>query len=130
MCCRAGDMVVWDSRLVHCNTPGQLHLAHGASKGEVEETTGVPAENSRTDGSDAPPREQPADADDSGSSREKSHNELIRMVGYVCMLPASTATESVLRSRIMGFASSTQTSHWPDAYVLFSLLARSSNCLG
>lgn len=68
--CKAGDLVLWDSRSIHCNSPAI-----------------------------APPTASP--------------DELLRMVGYVCMTPKQLADEEVLSMRVKIFERGLTTSHWP-----------------
>ena len=89
ICCKAGDLVVWDSRTAHCNTPG-----FNAQK-VIQQMQQTPA------------------VCESTSADE--HNKLIRMVTYICMVPAARVTDDdILLSRILAYMQSTQTSHWPD----------------
>mmetsp|Transcript_5027 Transcript_5027/g.6388 ORF Transcript_5027/g.6388 Transcript_5027/m.6388 type:complete len:341 (-) Transcript_5027:328-1350(-) len=88
VCAKAGDLIVWDSRTVHCNTP--------ALTAETDIANNVKSE-----------------ADSSGTKWE-----LIRQVGYVCMTPASFATQEVLDSRKMSFQDGHSNSHWPHACVI------------
>lgn len=78
---QAGDLIIWDSRTVHCNTPG-LQAPSCISSGEAAEVTAMEA-------------------------------ELLRMVSYVCMVPKTFASPSVLSHKKRGFLSMTPTSHWP-----------------
>jgi hypothetical protein len=41
------------------------------------------------------------------------HNELIRLVAYVCMVPRSFASDKTIALRKKAFETNTQTSHWP-----------------
>jgi len=84
ICAEAGDLVVWDSRTIHCNTPADLSLVARSLQ------------------------ERPHDAQDNDSDRE-----LLRIAGYVCMTPRSWCDEAVLQSRLACYATHTPTSHWP-----------------
>mmetsp|Transcript_5229 Transcript_5229/g.8056 ORF Transcript_5229/g.8056 Transcript_5229/m.8056 type:complete len:351 (-) Transcript_5229:175-1227(-) len=68
--CKAGDMILWDSRTIHCNTPAIT-----------------------------PPT--------------TPENELLRMVGYVCMTPSSKASKEVIENRIAIYERGLGTTHWP-----------------
>ena len=83
---KAGDMILWDSRTVHCNTPALSIRDHDFSKGEAE------------------PRE---------------HNELIRLVGYTCMVPKAHATAEAVSNRKKAFNMRIGTSHWPTMNVAY-----------
>jgi hypothetical protein len=98
---RAGDLILWDSRCVHCNTPALSALnreegGEGGDRGEGEEEGGERGEEREEEGAEkggtkAPTASETAPAEGVG--------ELIRSVGYVCMTPAAWATDEVLRLR-------------------------------
>jgi hypothetical protein len=74
--CKAGDMIIWDSRTIHCNSPALTEVVE----------------------------EQKADL---------SEWDLIRMVGYICMTPASMADTKTIQRRLEVFTRSGSTNHWP-----------------
>eukprot|EP01006_Ploeotia_vitrea_P009789 TRINITY_DN24392_c0_g1_i1.p1 TRINITY_DN24392_c0_g1~~TRINITY_DN24392_c0_g1_i1.p1 ORF type:complete len:324 (-),score=24.44 TRINITY_DN24392_c0_g1_i1:435-1406(-) len=82
--CKAGDLCLWDSRTIHCNTPGGTFT----SEQEVEGGTGV-------------------------AGRAQFDGELLRAVGYVCMTPRSFASAQDLVLRKTLVAQGATTSHWP-----------------
>lgn len=86
VCARAGDLLLWDSRTVHCNTPG---LSPPPTKG-----TDGPAAAAPTT---VPP-------------------ELLRMAAYICMTPAKWATEKVLARRRAAYEYKMTTTHWPHTF--------------
>jgi len=73
--CPFADLLLWDSRTVHCNTPA-LSQAHFFSLPEEERLQQAAA--------------QPRD--------------LIRLCSYVCMLPRSHATTEELRTKVIMFS--------------------------
>lgn len=81
VCAEAGDLVLWDSRTIHCNTPGLRPAA------------------------DAPAGKVPA------------ADELLRLVGYVCMTPAKWCPVDVLAKRAEAAQEFCSTTHWPHAFV-------------
>jgi hypothetical protein len=89
VCAKAGDLVLWDSRCIHCNTPGIQH--------------------------------QPTESADSGADPKlefatmpiEANAQLLRVVGYVCMTPASWATQDVLSKRKVAFLENMTLDHWP-----------------
>ena len=99
VCCMAGDLIVWDSRLVHCNTPASPKAVDSFLKQQQQQACSTNARLPKV------------------SHGEPTPEELIRMVGYICMVPAARANDNVIQSRVMAYSSSTQTSHWPDTYV-------------
>jgi len=84
--CEPGDMVLWDSRTIHCNTPTltppSLQLEH--DRESQPETTCV--------------------------------TELLRAVVYVCMTPKCWASRSTLRDRRLAFAAGIGSTHWPHDF--------------
>lgn len=90
ICAQAGDMIVWDSRTVHCNSPALSAL----SQNDVSEP----------------------DSDTVASSDQSWR--LIRQVGYVCMTPAKMASSEILEKRKDAFVNNISTSHWPHKFVM------------
>ena len=71
--CQAGDLLLWDSRTSHCNSPA------------METPTASP-------------------------------DQLLRMVGYVCMTPRSLADERTIAARVKIYERGMSTSHWPHLF--------------
>uniref|UniRef100_A0A0G4FG15 Phytanoyl-CoA dioxygenase n=1 Tax=Chromera velia CCMP2878 TaxID=1169474 RepID=A0A0G4FG15_9ALVE len=91
--CKAGDLLLWDSRTVHCNTPGE----------SLSDTEGKKVDDS-------------VSPDVQSSSDSESHKEpvdLIRIVSYVCMTPAAWADTKTKRRRMEYANSGVTTNHWP-----------------
>ena len=109
VCCKAGDLIVWDSRTVHCNTPASTAVVANAL--QKKEQKKEPPQN------DAPTHMQPTETqnEDTGTTVHSTdeHNELIRLVAYVCMVPRSFASDKTIELRKKAFETNTQTSHWP-----------------
>eukprot|EP00746_Dinoflagellata_sp_MGD_P002958 gnl/MRDRNA2_/MRDRNA2_105771_c0_seq1.p1 gnl/MRDRNA2_/MRDRNA2_105771_c0~~gnl/MRDRNA2_/MRDRNA2_105771_c0_seq1.p1 ORF type:complete len:419 (-),score=72.76 gnl/MRDRNA2_/MRDRNA2_105771_c0_seq1:38-1294(-) len=84
ICAKAGDLLLWDSRCVHCNTPGETE-------------TGAPTGNA-------------------SALHGRDEAELLRVVAYVCMTPASWAPQEVLAQRKNAFINKVGTNHWPHEY--------------
>lgn len=91
ICAKAGDLILWDSRLIHCNTPSPKIFD--------------PASNLDIDIED----------------KDNVNNEIIRLVSYVCMLPRNIATANVIEQRKQAFIRRKPTSHWPDKKIGFNL---------
>lgn len=85
---KAGDLILWDSRTVHCNT-------HALNPSPPAHSTSTLAEH----------------------ATHEDNKDIIRLVSYVCMLPRSLATQKVIESRKAAFLSRTPTSHWPTKEV-------------
>jgi len=94
---KAGDLLLWDSRTVHCNTPSPVALAEAAGQQDEEQATASP--------------EQPAEAH--GTEVEWA---LLRQVGYVCMTPKAWASEDTLEQRGKAYIEGTSTNHWPHLF--------------
>lgn len=97
VCARAGDLLLWDSRTVHCNTPALTALV---PRPQVGHASGPAAAGAL----------QPEGVDGTW--------ELLRQAGYVCMTPAAWAPDSVLRERQEAFVHGISTSHWPHKFVV------------
>lgn len=96
ICAQAGDLILWDSRTIHCNTPALTapeYIMNHRDVQQEESTTPTAAMNE--------------------SDNNETNNEIIRLVAYVCMLPKSHATTRCLEQRRLGFTRRVNTSHWP-----------------
>lgn len=131
ICCKAGDLVIWDSRTVHCNTPASpdivdtayareinkknKELMNGAD-GQIQTCANATAQklNVFNDAGNIE-KVQRLPSDVECSMEDARH--VIRMVGYICMVPTCRASAKIRKSRILGWMSGTQTSHWPDKLV-------------
>lgn len=83
---RAGDMILWDSRCVHCNVPAITSPSDAQSVHQPEATA--------------------------GPDKVRVQPDLLRLVGYVCMQPKSMATQTAIHSRKLGLLLEMPTSHW------------------
>jgi hypothetical protein len=103
---RAGDMILWDSRVVHSGTPS-WHAGAGASQGPRHEHSKC-ADPAAVGGSTFPELAQ---------EWRESPSALLRVAGYVCMMPASRIPaqrrEHVLDVRKRIFVRGWSTTHWP-----------------
>jgi hypothetical protein len=99
---RAGDMILWDSRVVHSGTPGWYS---------------GPAEKQPKRGCANPPAVGGRTFPKLAQEWRESANELLRVVGYVCMMPASRIParrrEHILDVRQRIFKRGWSTTHWP-----------------
>jgi len=85
--CLAGDLVLWDSRTVHCNTPALFDSLEVPPTGAAH------------------------------SSATHRSDRLLRVAVYVCMLPAHTLSAEARDLRRLAFAAHIGTTHWPDHFV-------------
>lgn len=138
VCARAGDLILWDSRTVHCNTPA-LHMADYFSKKlqAASDTNTCTSTGSSTaakggdDDSDATAGDAAADkahtalpataptptlnplTSDNVVQEVRTEADLLRLVAYVCMVPRSHASEEILQKRKTAFCHRIATSHYP-----------------
>jgi hypothetical protein len=95
---KAGDLILWDSRLIHANTPGLL-----APRNDPEH----PIQPLR-------PEEWHANIPIEATIRENKRDMLIRLVTYVCMVPKSFASPEALDSKKLGLLQCKAAFHWPQ----------------
>jgi hypothetical protein len=94
---KAGDLILWDSRTVHCNTPSiaiDAYYANAPATGAV----GSDTESLESEGA---------------AGNSSTHVDIIRLAAYVCMLPLSHANTRCLEQRKLAFVRRISTSHWP-----------------
>jgi hypothetical protein len=109
VCAKAGDLILWDSRTVHCNTPA-LHMADYFSR-LMEKSTTPSSDPAHEQAQLAQPfAEEPM---------EGQPAELLRLVAYVCMVPASHASQALLHQRKQAFLHRLPTSHYPTYEIAF-----------
>lgn len=112
VCAEAGDLILWDSRTIHCNTPC-LDGPHPPlpMPPPYNPSPSSPHASSGTDASaehEAPPGEP--------SSSVATPPALLRVAGYVCMTPRSFASADTLKARETAYEELTSTSHWPHIF--------------
>lgn len=127
VCAKAGDLVVWDSRTIHCNTPALTALGcknEAALYNLCRQQT--PEQEQAKSLSPLPMAEQHLEEAEVEAKMQHTrggipaHGQvtLLRQVGYVCMTPARAASEEVLAKRRQAFVDGISTSHWPHAFVM------------
>ncbi len=139
---KAGDLILWDSRVVHCNTPGLTS--------DVPLSSYEPGEQARTDGGRRKRIIMSKEDIHDKVQRYRNNNgalrdvELLRLVSYVCMLPRGanpayctdeniTGTmseydrEMILDAKKKGFLSRTPTSHWATEKIVFYMEEEEAN---
>jgi len=88
LCCCAGDMVLWDSRTIHCNSPALL---------SIEEMKKVHIKKNKRGEVEAP--------------------DLLRLVSMICMVPkCRLKKKNVLKQRVKAYVRKETCSHWPIEY--------------
>jgi hypothetical protein len=109
------DLILWDSRTIHCNTPG------------VDFTDDkVPVQKGQRDYGSATIETFPCEAIDNSASWSWSNTaqtlsaenaaQLLRVVSYVCMLPKATADEETIRLRQRAYRLGVGSTHWPTPF--------------
>ena len=120
---RKGDLVLWDSRTVHCNSVGNRSWG---PKSMVQEEDVVQEEVAARGAAAVIQKMQELRgndrADEAGSSACADNNVdgpggLQRLVALVSMAPRSMATEDVLALRRLAPARDQTTTHWPFLFV-------------
>mmetsp|Transcript_17436 Transcript_17436/g.40927 ORF Transcript_17436/g.40927 Transcript_17436/m.40927 type:complete len:422 (-) Transcript_17436:42-1307(-) len=99
---KAGDMILWDSRCVHCNTPGFATPVIGVDASKDQ------AASAEVEGG--------AGGEGSAEAEEDGGPGLLRLAGYVCMTPASWATKEAIDERVFSFEHRHGSSHWPHCF--------------
>lgn len=112
--CEAGDLCLWDSRTVHCNTPGKLEETVATESARSQEhlsseAKGVATKYQGHRGAATEPAADPASMPAGG----KDSVELLRIAAYICMTPREFATDEVLEARQACFAENKGSTHWP-----------------
>lgn len=122
---KAGDLIVFDSRTVHCNTPA-LTLNRCSSPTNCpndipgctmfsESATLIeklPCDHSFCQAGGVTVTS--CQHQDRECFLDLGHPTLLRLASYVCMLPRSHAVTSVLTQRQQAFINRIPTSHWPN----------------
>lgn len=117
---KAGDLILWDSRTVHCNMPALRFLTQTTPSSPPATASVIPP--APPSGTDPPTsadagREKEVEGAEGGTSGGHTSSleasELIRLVGYICMVPRSWATSEILDLRLTLFTESTGTTHCP-----------------
>ena len=105
--CKAGDLCLWDSRTVHCNTPAMdaPNTAMMMGKTKIERNF-VMKQNKES-------KEDDVTLDET----EDKAWDLIRMTIYVCMTPREKAKNSILIERQDAFDNYVTSTHWPHKYI-------------
>lgn len=117
--CDAGDLILWDSRTIHCNTPA-LELVQALPPLAIDDPCLSPdQEDTKEPPTSAPEEENKEDAsaaDDASTADDATKWDLLRLVAYICMTPYEKATQDVLHKRFKGYKELVTTSHWPHFF--------------
>mmetsp|Transcript_28148 Transcript_28148/g.38884 ORF Transcript_28148/g.38884 Transcript_28148/m.38884 type:complete len:261 (+) Transcript_28148:707-1489(+) len=124
--CEAGDLCLWDSRTIHCNTPAPMVLNEKEKKNEKKKKKKKGEDSGESGGKAASSAEEKGimeekgeECDDSSQKEEKGggdFDELLRMVCYICMTPASKASTQVIEQRRKAVKAGITTNHWPHEF--------------
>eukprot|EP00388_Colpodella_angusta_P035514 GDKK01036206.1.p1 GENE.GDKK01036206.1~~GDKK01036206.1.p1 ORF type:complete len:422 (-),score=31.49 GDKK01036206.1:102-1367(-) len=139
VCAKAGDLILWDSRTVHCNTCALAEVDHfknilkaiDKKRGPNDPLPSLspdagPTPNTETAatisasttaaaagaGASAPEETTTTLASNTVPFAPKA--ELIRLVSYVCMVPRAHTTSTTMYNRKQAFVHKRPTSHYPS----------------
>jgi ectoine hydroxylase-related dioxygenase (phytanoyl-CoA dioxygenase family) len=110
---RAGDLILWDSRTVHCNAPALTASDYIAKTTSPRRRLSQDKLKSASGDSDDYVLIN-TDGSEEIAPAGQEHNELVRLVAYVCMLPRAQAGVLVMADRKQAFVNRIGTSHWPN----------------
>jgi len=120
VCAKAGDLILWDSRTVHCNTCALAEVDYFKNilKG-IEKKRGpndpLPSMGAvNTNNSDASATPEVTTTLTTSTVPFAPKAELIRLVSYVCMVPRSHTTATTMYNRKQAFLHKRPTSHYPS----------------
>mmetsp|Transcript_40149 Transcript_40149/g.69522 ORF Transcript_40149/g.69522 Transcript_40149/m.69522 type:complete len:422 (-) Transcript_40149:213-1478(-) len=133
VCAKAGDLILWDSRTVHCNTPALAEVNYyadllkqsaAALKEKNEKMESSTAEGKSDVTTDSIHEESISAAGPvelstatltiaSEPAAPSAPPALLRLVSYVCMVPRSHASADILSKRKQGFLHRMPTPHYP-----------------
>lgn len=114
--CAAGDLVLWDSRTVHCNHPGLKPAGHCSPDLSTRGPTYAPQESSSSL-SHAPPEAMDRKHSTSLSRTESKEGRLAlrRAAVYVCMIPKQRISPELARFRIQAVRQGYTLTHNPSS---------------
>jgi len=129
VCAEAGDLVLWDSRTIHCNTPS-LNYNDDINNNSIEKNNynlNLEKKRNYSIKNETSIKEEYNNNNENISynfdnqdnnykivnNSENDVNDIIRLVSYVCMVPYSHASENVIEKKKLGFINKKPTSHWP-----------------
>ena len=128
LCTKAGDMVLWDSRTIHCNSPSLL-TQHEMKEIYIKKKNENNNNNNDNDGDDEKINLLNKIINVFNKDKEENQNdkiEFLRLVSMICMVPKSRVkNKNVLKDRIKAFNEKMTLSHWPNE---FSMLWRPHKC--
>merc|ERR1719474_2085689 len=121
VCGQAGDLVLWDSRLIHCNNPAvlekqEMQKVHALKLKQYLKSSIL---SNMSSNGNAEEKEQNQNGSKSKMKRVEDPDAvnippLLRNVVYICMSPkVKVKDKSVIRQRIRAFESNSTCSHWP-----------------
>jgi hypothetical protein len=119
--CRAGDMVLWDSRLLHANTGARAGARVFADEDMLpppcDASGGGTGANGTATTSSSSGSEAHCASVAAAAVANRSAVRLQRAVLYMSMTDRSRASSAVLRERKRGIVDGVTTTHWPFDFV-------------
>eukprot|EP00040_Diaphanoeca_grandis_P036342 m.231390 g.231390 ORF g.231390 m.231390 type:complete len:244 (-) comp33600_c0_seq4:178-909(-) len=128
---KPGDLLLWDSRTVHCNTRALTYdkfikeqtlsisdntsnVANGSDT--QSETNGTQSDTNDTQSDTNGGTKSNSNCDSDKSGDKPPPLTLLRQVAYVCMTPSEWADKETIAKRRAAFIENTSTSHWPHEF--------------
>eukprot|EP01084_Bolivina_argentea_P306249 529173_1 len=114
LCCKAGDLILWDSRTIHCNAPSilsftemkKIYLNRNVSERNLCKCLCI--------------LDELLSIFDNENEEEKMY-DLLRAVCYVCMTPKYKATENVLIKRVKAYVYNYNLNHYPHEFAILKV---------
>lgn len=127
LCGEAGDLVLWDSRTIHCNNPAlidkrEMKRVHASKLKTYLSSSILNNMSSARSQMQSESKEQSPSELQNGKKESKMEDPdtvnvppLLRNVVYICMSPkVKVADKSVIRQRIKAYESNSTCSHTPQ----------------
>jgi len=122
---RSGDLVLWDSRTIHCSSPALLsqaemkkvHVLEKKKKKAVEKQVEVDALKQLNGVIDSFENKEESDQKNDQNESESGDVDLLRLVSMVCMVPKSKLkNKNIIKRRVKSYQDKSTLSHWPTEY--------------
>ena len=121
VCCKAGDLILWHSKLIHCNSAAilskkEMRLVHSQKlKERMKEINGENTENDKESYEEKKEKVESNVKDIDGINVAS----LLRAVSYICMVPKMKVKDlNIIRQRIEAYETCCTCSHWPQRCVI------------
>jgi len=116
VCAKAGDIILWDSRTIHCNTPPLIEVSQ---QNNLLNYFKKEKEINENENENEVKKDEKVNQNDNNDN-EKKKKEFVRLVSYVCMTPKSKANESTIQKRKLAYENLVTSTHIPHEYYVAS----------